>query len=91
MTTLDENTKTNIRSAVYVLGFVIAVVMGYFYTLADIKKSVADVEARVLVLEKDQLHADTFRQDTKKRLETIDSNQVKMLVALGVEPEKPNE
>ena len=61
MTTLDENTKTNIRSAVYVLGFVIAVVMGYFYTLADIKKSVADVEARVLVvekdIEKDQLYA----------------------------------
>ena len=91
MTTLGENTKINIRSAVYVLGFVIAGVVGYHYTLADIKKSVADVEARVLVLEKDQLYAETFRQDTKKRLETIDSNQVKMMVALGVEPEKPDE
>ena len=88
MTTLDEKTKITLPSAGAIIGFVACILGGYFYTQDEMND-------RILALEKDQTYAETYRKDTKERFDKFEkkqddfnSNQVKIMVALGVEPEK---
>jgi hypothetical protein len=91
MTTLDENTKITLRNALAVIFFVISIVSGYFFTLGKISD-------RVSALENEKKHFDDYKKETALRLDRIDgkqdqmnANQVKILIALGVEPDPPKE
>lgn len=78
---LDENTKITLRNALIVIAFVISIVSGYFYTLGKIEK-------RLSTLENDQKHFQIYQKETNKRLDDLHTNQIKIMVALGVDPAK---
>ncbi len=76
---LDEETKITLRNGVIVIGFLISVVSGYFYTIGNIND-------RLSALEKDTAYSYKYHEETAKRLDDFNDNQIKMMVALGIEP-----
>lgn len=76
---LDENTKITLRNAIIAVSLFVSIASGYFYTLGRIND-------RLLALEKDQGYSDKYRDETTKRLDSIETNQIKILIALGVDP-----
>jgi hypothetical protein len=91
MTTLDEKTKINLHSALYVVAFVISMVSGYFLTMDAVDEAIQKIDNRVIVLEQLQKSAIEDREKDAKRLDEFNANQVKMMVHLGIEPVAPRE
>ena len=91
MNILDENTKIPLRSVIVVIAFVAAIVSGYFATLEMIDNKVSTVNNRVTAVANRVSNLETERKETKNRLDDLHSNQIKMMVALGVEPDPPKE
>lgn len=83
---LDEETKITLRSGATVISFLVAMVMGYFYTVETVNKSIEETNNRVLVLEQAQESSAKYREEDAKRLDEFNDNQIKMMIALGIQP-----
>jgi hypothetical protein len=81
---LDENTRINLRSAIAAIIFIGGMVYGWQVIIGGIQTQQAILADKI---EADRSANREYRLENTRRLERMDTNQTKLMMALGVKPE----
>jgi len=81
---LDENTKINLRSVIAAVIFIGGMVYGWQVIIGGIQTQQAILADKIA---DDRTAAREYRTENTRRLERMEANQTKLMMALGVKPE----